>query len=104
MMRDVKNIKNNFKKMEFDEYLKLFNVDIQVKDFDDFYLNLDTHTTTGEYTSDRGVAISSEYWDYSECEIDDILAERIENEMDCNFVKIGNRYFETPGASYIIMP
>ena len=103
-MDKINEIKKTFKEYGFEDYLRLFNIDIQVKDFEDFYLNLDTHTTTGEYTSDRGVAISSEYWDYSECEIDDILAERIENEMDINFVKIGNRYFETPVSSYIIMP
>lgn len=103
-MNKINEIKKTFKECGFEDYLRLFNIDIQVKDFEDFYLNLDTHTTSGEYTSDRGVAISSEYWDYSGCEIDDILAERIENEMDINFVKIGNRYFEAPVSSYIIMP
>ena len=103
-MNKINEIKNKFKKMEFTDYLNLFNVNKSVESYEEFYDVLDTHTTTGEYTSDRGVAISSEYWDYSEYEIDDILAERIENEMDINFVKIGNRYFEAPVSSYMIMP
>lgn len=101
-MIDASVLIKGIKKMEFSEYLMLFNIDIQVDSFEEFYNALDSHTTKGEFTSDKGIAISSEYYDYSELEFLDMINNLLIDGDLCSFVKIGNRYFAIPEPYSIV--